>query len=54
MYPGRVKFVTEAFQDATSKPFSYLFMDLKPDTEDQYRLRTGVFPGDRAYAYLPK
>lgn len=54
MYPGRTKFVVEAFHDATSKPYSYLLIDLKPDTDDQHRLRSGVFPGDEAYVYLPK
>ena len=28
MYPGRVKFVQEAFKDATSVPFGYLLVDL--------------------------
>ena len=54
MYPGRTKFMIEAFTDATSAPFSYLLIDLKPQTEDNYRLRTGIFPGDDSYAYVPK
>ena len=29
---GRTKFVVDAFRDATSKPFSCLLIDLKPDT----------------------
>ena len=32
MYPGRVKFVQEAFADATSTPYGYIFVDLKQDT----------------------
>lgn len=34
MYPGNTKFMREAFKDATSQPFSYLLVDLKPQTED--------------------
>jgi hypothetical protein len=36
MYPGKSKFLIEAFADATKAPFSYLLLDLKADTEDQY------------------
>ena len=49
MYPGRVKFVQEAFKDATSVPYGYLLVDLKQDTPDD------IFPDDGVqYVYLPK
>jgi hypothetical protein len=55
MYPGKSRFVLEAFGDATKKPYGYLFVDLKPDTDDAYRIRTNIFPDDeRQYAYVPK
>ena len=54
MYPGKSKFMIEAYQDATSNPFSYLLVDLKPDTEDRLRLRSNIFPGETPYVYLPK
>jgi hypothetical protein len=55
MYPGRSKFVLEAFEDATKRPYGYLLIDLKPDTDEKYRIRTNVFPDDeRQYAYVPK
>ena len=54
MYPGRSKALIESFNDATSTPYSYLMIDLKADTDDRYRLRTGLFPGDTAYVYVPK
>jgi hypothetical protein len=55
MYPGRSKFVLEAFEDATKRPYGYLLIDLKPDTGEKYRIRTNVFPDDeRQYAYVPK
>ena len=53
MYPGRVKFVQEAFKDATSVPYGYLLVDLKQDTPEDMRLRTAIFPDDGVqYVYL--
>ena len=54
MYPGRSKFLAEAFKDATDKAYGYLLIDLKPDTEEKYRIRTNIFPGERQYVYVPK
>ena len=54
MYPGKSKFMIESYRDATSKPFSYLLVDLKPDTEDRFRLRSNIFPGETHYVYLSK
>lgn len=54
MYPGNIKFMQEAFHDATSKPYGYLFCDLKPDTLNDFRLRTSIFPSELQYAYVPK
>jgi hypothetical protein len=55
MYPGKSQFVVEAYEDATKEPHGYLLIDLKPDTDDRYRIRTKIFPDDpRQYAYLPK
>lgn len=54
MYPGKSKFMVEAYRDATAKPFSYLLIDLKPDTEDRVRLRSNIFPDEQTYVYVPK
>lgn len=43
MLPGKTKAFQEIFQDATSSPFSYLFVDLKPNSNDSLRMRTGIF-----------
>ena len=45
------RFMVEAYADATSQPYSYLFIDLKPNCPEEWRLRTGIFPGDTMYAY---
>jgi hypothetical protein len=54
MYPGKSKFLIEAYRDATSTPFSYLLIDLKPDTEDKLRVRSNIFPEETTYVYVPK
>ena len=42
MFPGHVKYMQEAFEDATKRPYGYLFCDLKPETPTDYRLRTNI------------
>ena len=54
MYPGKSAFMVEAFKDATKNPYSYLLVDLKPDSDEQYRLRTNVFPGETTFVYTAK
>ena len=54
MYPGNSKYMIESFRDATASPYSYLLIDLKPNTEDKLRLRTQIFPGEITYVYVPK
>ena len=44
MYPNNSKFLIESFQDATKKPFGYLFLDLKQTTENKNRIQTGILP----------
>lgn len=54
LYPRKVKFFQECYADATSKPYGYLLVDLKCDTEESLRMRTGMFPGDTYYVYQPR
>ena len=54
MYSGKSQFLIEAYQDATNKPHGYIFIDLKPKTEDQLRIRTGILPEDIHYVYINK
>ena len=54
MYPGSTKYMIEAYQDATSKPFGYLLIDLKPQTDERIRLRTNIFPGEVNYVYTKR
>ena len=51
MYPGNVAYLRDSYADATSKPYGYLLVDLKPDTSDLLRIRTNIFPGEIHYMY---
>lgn len=48
----QVPHLVDAFRDATKTNFGYLVVDLKPSTDDDVRLRTGIFPGQTEYAYI--
>jgi Cdc6-like AAA superfamily ATPase len=48
MYPTKIKIFQSEFEDATSEPYSYLFIDLKPDTPDEIRLLSHVL-GEKEY-----
>lgn len=54
MYPGKTRFLVDSFKDATREPYGYLVVDLKPDTPDEYRLRTGIFPDDVNFVYVSR
>jgi len=52
MYPNTSKFATEAYKDATSAPYGYLLIDLKPEQDERCHLRTNVFPGETQLVYF--
>ena len=52
MCPNNVKFFQQAYQMA--EPFSYLFIDLTPTCPNETRLRSGIFPNDKHYVYVPR
>ena len=55
MFPGKTKAFMEAYHDSTTKhKFGYLFIDLSPHSENDYRLRTSIFPGENTIVYIPK
>ena len=52
--PGNSKFLLWAFKDATKKPFSYIFLDARPQTNDKHRVRTNILPNEAPqYVYIP-
>lgn len=43
MFPTKTKRFQVAYEEATDKPYSYLFIDLKPDTDEKVRLLINIF-----------
>ncbi len=43
MYPKNIKFLVDAFEEATSEPYTYLFMDLQANTPSIIRIRSDLF-----------
>lgn len=54
LYPGLSHFFQEVYKDATRNPFSYLLIDLRNETPEEYRLRTRILPNQDQYYYLLK
>lgn len=53
--PENSKFIQDAYNDSTNKPYGYLMMDLKQTTLDSYRFKTLVLPTDKfCYVYVPQ
>jgi hypothetical protein len=54
MYGKNWQFAAEAFVDATREPHTYLLIDMQPDTDENHRLRTQIFPGQQCFVYVDK
>lgn len=46
IFPGQARFFKEAYDDAVSKPFGYILLDVSPTGIDEYRIRTRIFPDE--------
>lgn len=55
IYSKNVKFIQEAYTDATKKPYGYLFCDLRQTTPEHLRFRTNIFKNDipKDIIYVP-
>ena len=49
MYPKQTDWFLKQYEEAVRRPFGYLFIDLKPNTEDSCRLRKNVLPGEEKF-----
>lgn len=54
IFPRQSRFLTSAFEDATRRPYGYLLVDLRPETEEDIRLRTQIFPNESTSVYQPR
>lgn len=58
-YPRQPNILTEAYEDATREPFSYLKIDATPETPDDYRIQSRITSEDNKGTlspifYIPK
>ena len=53
LFPRRMNYFMEAYNDATSKPFSYLVINMHPNAPETERLTTKIFPKETREIYLP-
>lgn len=51
MFPSKIKKFQAIYEEATKNPFSYLFIDLKPNTPNEIRLLTNVLGEGLMQAY---
>jgi hypothetical protein len=54
MYPTNSKFLVECYEDATSKKFGYLFIDMSQNTANEFRVQTGITPNEQRIIYQVK
>ena len=54
MFPNKIRFFIESFEDVSSKPFGYLLIDLKQSTEEKNRIQTGITPDKIRIIYTSK
>jgi hypothetical protein len=52
MYPENPRMLIDAYRDATSQPYGYLLLNLRPDACDALRILTDVF-AEQSTAYVP-
>ena len=42
-HPYRTRFLTNSYLDATKQPYSYLLIDMVPETPEEIRIRSNIF-----------
>jgi hypothetical protein len=53
IFPRYRNFLESAFEDATTKRYGYIFLDLKAETDNKLRVRSNIFPGEEPVIYRP-
>ncbi len=54
LFPKHKNFLTEAYADATEKPYGWLLLDLHPATNANLRVHRALFPDMEPIVYIPK
>jgi len=53
VFPNRVKFFMNSFENATQKQHGYLLLDLHPRTPEEIRVRSRIFRNEEVEIYTP-
>ena len=51
IYPNKNKAFMGIYTDCVKRPYSYLLLDMSPNINDMYRLRTCIFPSENMVIY---
>lgn len=51
--PRKPSAILTAYEEATQKPYSYLFLNLHPSCHDHLRIQSGILPEEDHYIHLP-
>jgi hypothetical protein len=51
--PGQTKYLLDAYEKATSKPYKYLFFDFSQLQNNLFRVRNNIFPDEDCEIYVP-
>jgi hypothetical protein len=54
LFPGKAKFLVDAYKQATVKPHGYLVLDFKQSTPENRRVLSDIYPPEEGYYYIPK
>ena len=47
------KMISDSFDDCMKEEYGYLVIDLFPQSNDMYRVRSHIFPGEDTVIYRP-
>jgi hypothetical protein len=54
LFPGQLDFFLQSYRAATSTPFSYLLLDLHPNSDPTLKLRSNIFKDEELTIFSPK
>ena len=52
--PGETKYFMDSYERATKRSYGYLIIDLSPNVDKRYKLRSYIFPGEETIVFLPQ
>jgi len=54
IFPTNSSFLTDAYRQATERPYGYVIIDLTQQTSDECRVLTNIFPHEYCMYFMPK